>query len=136
MSALRTQLLATATAFHDAHANHDSSALAALCTPECKHRVGPSSLPSPERTTAEYVAVTEGAWKMFGNYKTEIRETLVDEVEKAVVIRIRTTSEDKKESEYVMTMRMSDDGKAIKDVYNFVDSKIVVEGMAKMGIQG
>jgi hypothetical protein len=136
MSPTRQELLATATAYCNAHNSRDLSAIRALCSTNCRHRGGPSSLKQPERTTDEYVAFNAEVFKLLHTYNAEITDAVVDPQTRKVSLFLHATATADAgtyENEYIITLTITEDGTKVQEQYDFIDSHVMVQWMAKMG---
>jgi len=133
---LRDQLLQTAHAYLDAHNEQDLEKIQALCAPTCVHRAGPPTVKSPDRNNEEYNAFNIEVFKILHTYLATITDAVVDDVGKKVALSVEakaTADAGEYENEYVILLKMTEDGKQVVDQYDFVDSQRMIEWMGKLG---
>ncbi|KUJ06926.1 uncharacterized protein LY89DRAFT_692018 [Mollisia scopiformis] len=133
---IRDQLRQTARAYLDAHNNKDLDNIRALCDETCVHRNGPPTVKSPDRNNEEYIAFNAEVFKMLYTYLATIISEVVDEVTKTVALGLEakaTADAGVYENEYIITLKMTENGKKVVDQYDFIDSQRMIEWMNKMG---
>ncbi|PMD58008.1 uncharacterized protein K444DRAFT_664793 [Hyaloscypha bicolor E] len=134
---LRDQLLQTAHAYLDAHNNRDLEKILALCAPTCVHRAGPPTVKSPDRNNDEYATFNVEVFKILHTYLATITDAVVDDVSKKVALSVdakATADAGEYENEYVILLKMTEDGKQVVEQYDFVDSQRMIEWMGKLGV--
>ncbi|KAE9375944.1 hypothetical protein N431DRAFT_437378 [Stipitochalara longipes BDJ] len=133
---LRDQLLQTAHGYLNAHNNRDMESILAFCAPNCVHRAGPPTVKSPDRNNDEYATFNVEVFKVLHTYLATITDAAVDDVSKKVVLSVEakaTADAGEYENEYVILLRMTEDGKQVVEQYDFVDSHRMIEWMGKLG---
>lgn len=101
-------------------------------TADCKQVIHPSSVPppwnSPPRTNEEYRGFVEPVFKMVRNVQIRLaqgEDMLVDELSRKVLLHLTSTGETDfgpYANEYMIVLKMTDDGSQIKEVVEFIDS--------------
>ncbi|KAH8900536.1 hypothetical protein GQ53DRAFT_740579 [Thozetella sp. PMI_491] len=106
-------------------------------------RVAPVTVASPPRNRDEYIAFLEQSNPVFTSYRAEITDTIVDEPVRKVVLYMhpKATAKvgDKEigyEADYVITLTMTEDGNLVKDQYDFIDSKAMLDFIGELGLTG
>jgi ketosteroid isomerase-like protein len=69
-------------------------------------------------------------------YLATISDAVVDDVSKKVVLSVEakaTADAGEYENEYVILLKMTEDGKQVVEQYDFVDSHRMIEWMGKLG---
>ena len=133
---LRDQLLQTAHAYLDAHNERDLDKILALCAPTCVHRAGPPTVKSPDRNNEEYANFNVEVFKILHTYLATITDVVADDVSKKVVLSVEakaTADAGEYENEYVILLKMTEDGKQVVEQYDFIDSQRMIEWMGKLG---
>jgi hypothetical protein len=134
---LREQLLQTAHTYLTVHNNRDLDGIRALCSETCVHRGGPPTVKSPDRNNDEYIMFNDEVFnKVLHTYHATITDAVVDEVSKKVVLGVEaraTADAGVYENEYIITLKMTEDGRKVADQYDFIDSQRMIEWMAKLG---
>ncbi|KAI3396288.1 hypothetical protein diail_12309 [Diaporthe ilicicola] len=132
MSPIRDALIQTANRYIAGFNTNTAEGVIACRTADCKQVVYPSSVPppwnSPPRTNEEYQAWVVPGFKMVRNVQIRLAEgedMLVDEVLRKVLLHLTSTGETDSgtyANEYMIVLKMTDDGKQIKEIVEFIDS--------------
>jgi len=139
MLPLREQLLKTANTYIEAHNNIDLDGLRAIYAPSCVHRVSPSPISAifPTCNNDESVAFTAEMFKIWHKFQCrQFTEPVVDEGTRKVVLFVESKGEADAgmyENEYVIKLKMNQDGTLIEDRLEFFDSQRVIEWVARLG---
>ncbi|KAF8846435.1 hypothetical protein BDZ45DRAFT_489764 [Acephala macrosclerotiorum] len=91
---------------------------------------------SPDRNNDEYIIFNTEVFKVLHTYHATITDAVVDEIGKKVVLGMEakaTADAGEYENEYIITLRMTEDGRKVVDQYDFIDSQRMIEWMAKLG---
>lgn len=135
MFALRDTLIQTANHYINGFNTNTAEGIIASRTPDCRQIIHPSTVPppwqSPPRGNEEYQAWIVPGFKMIRNIRlsfVEGQDMLVDDVSRKVMMHLRSTGETDAgpyANEYMIVLKMTDDGKLIKEIVEFVDSAAV-----------
>jgi hypothetical protein len=115
---LRATLLTTTRNYTQAHSSRNIKTVLSLCAPECIHGTGPLSIRGPLRNNEEYAAFNVEVWtKMLLTYLVNMTDIVVEEALKTVVYMDCLATADAGEyvSEYVIKLKLSDDGRKVVD---------------------
>jgi hypothetical protein len=139
MSPLRDQLLKTANTYVEAHKNIDVDALRAIYSPSCVHRCDPKPVHPifPVVNNAEYMTAIADVFKIWHRFECrQFAEAVVDEEARKVVLYIEGKGEADAgtyENEYIVTLKMNEDGTLIEERLQFFDSQPVLEWVTRLG---
>lgn len=132
MSPIRDTLSHTANCYIAGFNTNTAEGVIACRTADCKQIIRPYSAPppwnSPPRTNEEYQAFVVPGFKTVRNVKISLAEgedMLVDEVSRKVLLHLTSTGETDfgpYANEYMIVLKMTDDGKQIKEIVEFIDS--------------
>ena len=132
MSPIRDNLIQTASSYIAGFNTNTAEGVIASRTADCKQIIRPSSVPppwnSPPRTNEEYQGFVVPGFKMLRNVKISLaegEEMLVDEVSRKVMLHLTSTGESDfgpYANEYMIVLKMTDDGTQIKEIVEFIDS--------------
>lgn len=135
MSPIRDTLIKTANSYIAGFNTNTAEGVIASRTPDCKQVIRPSSVPPPwnhpPRTNEEYQAFVVPGFKMVRNVQISLAEgedMLVDEVSRKVLLHLTSTGETDfgpYANEYMILLKMTDDGMLIKDIVEFIDSATI-----------
>ncbi|KAI0162632.1 hypothetical protein BJ166DRAFT_497306 [Pestalotiopsis sp. NC0098] len=135
MYALRGVLIQTANRYIHGFNTNTAEGVIASRTPDCRQIIHPSTVPppwqGPPRSNEEYQAWIVPGFKMIRNIKLSLvdgQDMLVDDVSCKVMMHLRSTGETDAgpyANEYMIVLKMTDDGKLIKEIVEFVDSAAV-----------
>jgi ketosteroid isomerase-like protein len=135
MYALRINLMQTARSYIDGFNTNTAEGIIASRTPDCKQIIHPSTVPppwkSPPRSNEDYQAWIVPGFKMIRNIRLSLvegQDMLVDDMARKVMLHLRSTGETDAgpyANEYMIVLKMTDDGKLIKEIVEFVDSAAV-----------
>ncbi|KAI1469287.1 uncharacterized protein F4812DRAFT_324679 [Daldinia caldariorum] len=134
----REQLLQTAKLFIEAFNEFTPESVIRYCSPTCRHRIAPDTLKSAPQSNAEYaelIATMNTVMPAIHLRIVDEGEPIVDEVTRKAVLHLKSRSEtavDLYENEYVWILTMSEDGKSVDDVLEFVDSLYTSEEVPKL----
>ncbi|KAF3765287.1 hypothetical protein M406DRAFT_329209 [Cryphonectria parasitica EP155] len=132
MPSIRDTLVQTANSYIAGFNTNTAEGVIACRTADCKQVIHPSSVPppwaSPPRSNEEYQEFTVPGFKMLRNVKISLakgEDMLVDEVSRKVLLHLTSTGETDfgpYANEYMIVLKMTDDGTQIKEVMEFIDS--------------
>lgn len=132
MSPIRDTLIQTANSYIAGFNTNTPEGVIACRTADCKQIIRPSSVPppwnSPPRTNGEYQAFVVPGFKMVRNIRISLAEgedMLVDEVSHKVLLHLTSTGETDfgpYANEYMIVLKMTEDGTQIKEIVEFIDS--------------
>lgn len=132
MSPIREKLIQTANSYIAGFNTNTAEGVIACRTPDCKQVIHPSSVPppwnSPPRSNEEYQAFTIPGFQMVRNLQIGLakgEDMLVDEVTRKVLLPLTSTGETDfgpYANEYMIVLKMTDDGTQIKQIMEFIDS--------------
>lgn len=132
MSPIRDILVQTANSYISGFNTNTAEGVIACRTADCRQIIRPSSVPppwnSPPRTNEEYQAFVVPGFKMVRNIRISLAEgedMLVDEVSRKVLLHLTSTGETDfgpYANEYMMVLKMTEDGTQIKEIVEFIDS--------------
>lgn len=146
MSPIRDALIETANSYIAGFSSNTAEGVIARRTADCKQIIRPSNLPPPwsspkPRTNAEFQAFVVPGFKMVRNVKLRFAEgedMLVDEVARKVLLHLTSLGETDfgpYENEYMIVLKMTEDGTQIKEIVEFVDSaatRDIAAGLAQL----
>lgn len=132
MSPIRNTLIQTANGYIAGFNTNTAEGVIACRTADCKQVIIPSSVPppwnSPPRTNEEYQGFVVPGFKMLRNIQIRLakgEDMLVDEVSRKVLLHLTSTGETDfgpYANEYMIVLKMTDDGTQIKEIVEFIDS--------------
>jgi hypothetical protein len=132
MSPIRDALIQTANSYIAGFNTNTAEGVIACRTADCKQVIRPSSVPppwnSPPRTNEEYQGFIVPGFKMLRNVQIGLAKgenMLVDEVSRKVLLHLTSTGETDfgpYANEYMIVLKMTDDGTQIKEIVEFIDS--------------
>lgn len=132
MSPIRDALIQTANSYIAGFNTNTAEGVIACRTADCRQIIRPSSVPppwnSPPRTNEEYQAFVVPGFKMVRNIRIGLAEgedMLVDEVSRKVLLHLTSTGETDfgpYANEYMIVLKMTEDGTQIKEIVEFIDS--------------
>jgi hypothetical protein len=145
MPSLRDQLVQTANSYITGFNTNTAEGIIASRTADCKQIILPASCPppwkNPPRSNAEYQAFILPGFKHLRNLNIFIadgEDMIVDDVSRKVVLPLQATGETDHgpyTNEYMMVLKMTEDGTQIKEVVEFIDSATVRDLAASMASQ-
>ena len=125
----RTHLLRTAAAFVESYNVWTMSAIMAIRSPSCVHRILPEAYGIAPLPNAAYEAFLGPFIALFKNVEVVIvdeKETMVDVDARKVSIRMKgcsNTIAGEYRNEYIFILTMSEDGDLVDEVVEFLDSR-------------
>ncbi|KAK7702279.1 hypothetical protein SLS64_009857 [Diaporthe eres] len=132
MSPIRDTLIKTANSYIEGFNTNTAEGVIASRTADCRQVIRPSSVPppwnSPPRTNEEYQAFVVPGFKILRNVRIGLAEgedMLVDEASRKVLLHLTSTGESDfgpYANEYMIVLKMTDDGTLIKEIVEFIDS--------------
>ncbi|KAG8156986.1 hypothetical protein KVR01_013208 [Diaporthe batatas] len=132
MSSIRYTLIKTATSYIEGFNTNSPDGVIAARTPDCKQIVRPSTVPSSWYTSPwsnkEYQDFIIPGFKKVRDVKISLVEgedMLVDDTLRQVLLHLKSTGETDYgpyANEYMIVLKMTDDGSKIKEIVEFVDS--------------
>ncbi|KAI1803064.1 hypothetical protein F4811DRAFT_526467 [Daldinia bambusicola] len=134
----REQLSQTARLFVESINEFTPESVVRYRSPTCKQRIVPDTLKSAPQSNAEYAALIAALNPVMPAFHLRIvdgGEPVVDEVARKAVVHLKSRSETTVglyENEYVWILTMSEDGKLVDDVLEFVDSLYTNEQLPKL----
>jgi hypothetical protein len=127
------QLHTTARAWYAAYDTSDLDAITSLSTPYCIFRGGPSSVAPPIRNVDEYIIHVRGVIDSLTEpWQTGLIDLMVDEKERKAVIfgwTKATTEAGMYENEWVILIKMTEDGGKVREQFEFIGSFEMVSFM-------
>ncbi len=138
MSVTRTTLLQTASLFIANYNKWTVSSLLSLRSPVCIHRTGPASSAAPARNNSEFAAFVTPILPVFRNFTLTVideEETVIDVEKRKVVLHLRSRADTKVglyQNEYYFTLTMSEDGKLVDEIVEFLDSGYTAEFVRRL----
>lgn len=142
MSSIRKTLIQTANNYITSFNSGTPEGFIAHRTPDCVQKLLPSSLPppwnGPPRTNEEYQAFVIGGSKLIRNIQLSLidgEDLVVDEAARKVLLPLKSTGETDVgpyANEYMMLLKMTEDGKMIKEIFEFLDSHYTLGLLAKL----
>jgi len=121
----------------------DLSGVVALRTPDCNQRILPANLGAPPFTNEGYVAYSRRLRTIITNFEVRISPSgeneapiVVDEQARIVVLSLASTGDTPLgpyANEYCITLAMTSDGKMIREVTEFIDSRATAEFLERVG---
>lgn len=133
MSDFRSQLLESAKGFIEAHNDHDIARMRSYLAGVGSHSTHPEPVRGPVRNNEEYIEFETWAKSMLRNHTLTPHETLVDELQRKVIIFLESYGEADVGSfrfEMVVTLTFTEDGKKVVEQKHFYDSKKLLDFMA------
>ncbi|POS70367.1 hypothetical protein DHEL01_v211241 [Diaporthe helianthi] len=132
MSSIRHTLIKTATSYIEGFNTNTPEGVIASRTADCRQVICPSSVPppwnSPPRSNEEYQGFVIPGFKMLRNVKISLVEggdMLVDDISRKVLLHLKSTGDTDfgpYANEYMIVLKMTDDGTKIKEIVEFIDS--------------
>lgn len=132
MSPIRDTLIQTANNYITGFNTNTAEGVIACRTTDCKQAIHPSSVPppwnSPPRTNEEYQGFVVPGFQMVRNVQIGLakgEDMLVDEALRKVLLHLTSTGETDfgpYANEYMIVLKMTDDGTQIKEIVEFIDS--------------
>lgn len=132
MSPIRDALIQTANSYVAGFNTNTAEGVIACRTADCKQIIRPSNVPppwnSPPRTNQEYQDFVVPGFKHIRNPKINLAEgedMLVDEASRKVMLHLTSTGETDfgpYANEYMIVLKMTEDGTQIKEIVEFIDS--------------
>jgi hypothetical protein len=127
------QLHTTARAWYTAYNTGDLDAITILSTTDCIFRGGPSSVAPPIRNLDEYIIHVHGVIDSLSEpWQTGLIDLIVDERERKAVMfgwTKATAEAGKYENEWVILIRMTEDGRRVREQFEFIGSFEMVSWM-------
>jgi ketosteroid isomerase-like protein len=143
---------ASAKAFFDGYKAWNIDAILAYRTPDCLHQVLPASLNRTAQTNADVTAYFKRIENTFANFTvrhlplpmtrkrlTWSQPTVINEVHDTTqhfaIVHAKSTAMTKigqYTNEYALTFRFTDDGKKVKHIEEFIDSKYTLDFNARL----
>lgn len=136
--ASRDKLPATAVEYTKAHERMDIPGFMKMCTPDCRHRHAPASVPMPDMDNSQYEAMHHQVFPQFQSYEAEILDSVTDTTACKVVLFLNASAETNVgpyRNEYIITLTMTEDGKQVMDEHGFIDSHTMIEWTKKMPVE-
>lgn len=131
----RATLLTTAQTAIQGFNTWTLSSILSYRAPHCTHHIHPSSLNRPALTNAEYAAYMQPLLSLFRSFIVTVHDTIVDEAARKVAVHASSsavTDVGPYANEYVLVMRMTEDGRAVERFDEFVDSRVSAEFMPRL----
>lgn len=145
MSSVRDRLIQTANSYIAGFNTNTEEGIIACRTADCKQSILPKSVPPPwshpPRSNSEYQAFILPGFKMVRNLQIRLadgEDMIVDDVSRKVVLPLQSTGETEQgtyANEYMMVLKMTEDGTEIKEIVEFIDSATVRDVAAAMAAQ-
>ncbi|KAM0795175.1 hypothetical protein BDR22DRAFT_894425 [Usnea florida] len=131
----RATLLSTAQTAIQGYNTWTPTSILAYRAPHCEHHILPTSLNRPPLNNAQYAAYFVPLMSHFRSFRVTVHDTVVDEVARKVVMRASSTAETDVgpyANEYVLVMRMTEDGRLVERFDEFVDSAVSAGFMPRL----
>ncbi|KAI1132421.1 hypothetical protein F5Y10DRAFT_208010 [Nemania abortiva] len=141
MPSLRDQLWKTAKAAFDEYGKMTAESVIAYRSPDCVHRMFPTSAGVANRTNKEYSDFVMELKKTIPNLRLIVQddfEPLVDETTRQVLAHLKSAGDSPYgpcETEYFMALKMNEDGTQIVEFMEFVDTAYTLEFIKKAGLK-
>lgn len=141
MSPLRDQLWQTAKTAFERYGEMTPESVIACRSPECVHRMFPTSASIPERTNKEYSDFVMELKEMVPNMRLIIQddfEPLIDETTRQVIAHLKSagdTTFGPIEAEYFMALKMNEDGTQIVEFVEFIDTAYTMDFIKRAGLK-
>ncbi|KAK4692358.1 hypothetical protein P7C71_g4828, partial [Lecanoromycetidae sp. Uapishka_2] len=135
----RSTLLATAQSAIESYNKWDKSVILAVRAPDCIHQILPASTLQPPMNNEAYSGFLDIILPIFRDMHLTVHDATVDEVEKRVVMHASSkgrTDVGEYGNEYMFSMWMTDDGKMVKRLEEFADSKYSKDYFDKLRAAG
>ena len=131
----RATLLSTAQTVIQAYNTWTPTSVLAFRAPHCEHQFLPNSLKQPCLNNAQYAAYFVPLMPHFRSFTVTVHDTVVDEVARKVVMRASSTAETDVgpyANEYMIVLRMTEDGRLVERFDEFNDSAFIVEFLPRL----
>ena len=142
MASLRENIIATAKAYIDGFNMATPDGVVAGRTPDCKQVIRPGSLPGPMKdtpfTNKQYQGFILPGFHFIRNIQLTLatdQGILVDETMRTAILHLESTGETDfgpYNNEYIIMLSMTENGKAIRKVFEFTDSAYILSVNAKI----
>ncbi|KAJ2982514.1 hypothetical protein NQ176_g1336 [Zarea fungicola] len=136
----RSVLLNTASSFLKAYNKWTVEDVLSVRSPTCIHYTLPKSTGNPPRNNNDFAAMLEQVIPVFRNFRLTVIEnshTVVDTELGKVTLHLRSMAETDVgpyENEYIFTLKISEDGKMVDEIVEFLDSQYTADIVAKLGL--
>ena len=124
----RATLLTTAQTVIQSYNAWDPTSILSYRAPHCEHQFLPTSLNQPPLNNAQYAAYFAPLMPHFRSFTVTVHDTVIDEVARKVVMRASSTAETDigpYANEYVIVLRMTEDGRLVERFDEFNDSAFI-----------
>jgi ketosteroid isomerase-like protein len=104
-------------------------------TPDCLHQVLPASLNRTAQTNADVTRYFKSIENVFANFTPVVINEVHDTAQHFAIVHAKSTAMTKigqYTNEYALTFRFTDDGKKVKHIEEFIDSKYTMEFNARL----
>ncbi|KAI1376829.1 hypothetical protein F4677DRAFT_418151 [Hypoxylon crocopeplum] len=134
----RDQLLQTAKSFLESFNDFTPESVVRYSSPTCTYRILPAILKSPPQTNAELVCFIKELKAIAPAFELRLIDgevPVIDVVTRKVVMHLKSRSETTVglyENEYIWVLTLSEDGKSVDDLLEFVDSLYTQEWLPKL----
>lgn len=128
MSSLREQLWKTAKTAFDRYGKMTPDSVIACRSPQCVHRMFPTTSGIPDRTNKEYSDFVMDLKKVVPNLRLIVQsdfEPIIDETTRQVIAHLKSAGDTPAgpiEAEYFMALKMNEDGTQIIEFVEFIDT--------------
>lgn len=132
MSSIRDTLIKTANSYIEGFNTNTPQGVIASRTADCRQIICPASVPppwnAPPRSNEEYQGFVVPGFKMLRNVKISLvdgEDMLVDDASRKVLLHLKSSGETDfgpYVNEYMIVLKMIEDGTKIKEIVEFIDS--------------
>lgn len=141
MPPLREQLWRTAKAAFEEYGDMTPQSVVAYRSPECVHRMFPTTSGIPDRTNKQYSDFVMELKKTVPNMRLIVQddfEPIIDETSRQVVAHIKSAGDTPSgplETEYFMALKMNEDGTQIVEFVEFIDTAYTAAFIERAGLR-
>ena len=133
--ASRQILLSTAQEATQSYNTWTIESILSFRTPTCLHYILPSSLDRPPLTNEQYATYFSTIMPAFERFHLTLHDTIVDEAARKVSMHASSTASTvlgPYNNEYMLILHMTEDGRKVDRVYEFVDSAYSADYMRRL----
>ena len=134
----RATLLSTANEAIEGYNIWTTESIMSYRAPHCTHQVLPLSLGRQPLNNEQYLAYFTPMMALFKDFHVVVKNAVVDEEAKQVTMHATSsamTAVGKYDNEYMLALRMTEDGTKVEKFDEFVDSKYSSEYFTALGMK-